>query len=477
MTAIIIKKLSLRLLIGSLIAVLAFIGLIRPNFASQTQARTSLQDKINVLTTQYRSNIYVDWSNDSDSSQINSGDGTAANPYRSVTSALNEVSNLRQQNVYKIVNINIKGYCEEFDNWICHFDLTRNHSNLTLRRWDEGDGIEPTAVLAALPISLNQTSSIQISNLTLMTDNNSNQKMLIYIANSNDIDIYANHIHFTGMRAAIYAADSYNVNVQSNVFSGSGTSIDFDTVNKKSIISKNVFDNSFFGIAIYNCNGDIEITNNNFKTTNAAVSLIDSKIDRIRYNLFTDAYNHIYIRNSLIYQDFSNNIMSQMDYMFFDNAQLSFFNNTIYYYPNQDIGAFVNIDMNFDSMGLTTDMDFYDNIFTSTNGTVSVIAIEGSEESFLNFDYNLFYNQDGSSVHFREDGKIISLADWIYYANDTHSVFQNPLFVNWEEENYELQSGSPAINAGINILDSETDYAGNTRIQDGVMDIGALEYQ
>jgi hypothetical protein len=54
----------------------------------------------------------------------------------------------------------------------------------------------------------------------------------------------------------------------------------------------------------------------------------------------------------------------------------------------------------------------------------------------------------------------------------------NPLFVDPGSGDYRLQSGSPLINKGDNAAPNlpPTDQAGNPRIVDGVVDLGALEY-
>ncbi|TZF81685.1 T9SS type A sorting domain-containing protein [Pedobacter sp. BS3] len=68
----------------------------------------------------------------------------------------------------------------------------------------------------------------------------------------------------------------------------------------------------------------------------------------------------------------------------------------------------------------------------------------------------------------------------------TNVINQNPLFADISSDNYTLQAGSPAINAGNNGLyagldASTTDLAGNPRVYNyasaGVIDIGAYEYQ
>ena len=59
------------------------------------------------------------------------------------------------------------------------------------------------------------------------------------------------------------------------------------------------------------------------------------------------------------------------------------------------------------------------------------------------------------------------------------NISADPKFVNANKRNYELLSGSPAINAGTNSAPHipKKDLAGHPRIVGGTIDIGAYEYQ
>jgi hypothetical protein len=114
-------------------------------------------------------------------------------------------------------------------------------------------------------------------------------------------------------------------------------------------------------------------------------------------------------------------------------------------------------------------------------------------------DYNLYYatpdsNQYITKLYSSTTGttiywKVDEFEDWINSTiydkpiTDSHSPTPaDPLFVDPENDDFSLQAGSPAIGAGIPILESDgfaitidTDYYGNTRDPENPT-IGAIEY-
>jgi hypothetical protein len=64
------------------------------------------------------------------------------------------------------------------------------------------------------------------------------------------------------------------------------------------------------------------------------------------------------------------------------------------------------------------------------------------------------------------------------YPSISSIITNSPLFIDPTTGNYELQSGSPCINAGQNnYVTNSTDLAGNPRIVGGSVDVGAFEFQ
>jgi len=98
-------------------------------------------------------------------------------------------------------------------------------------------------------------------------------------------------------------------------------------------------------------------------------------------------------------------------------------------------------------------------------------------------DYNDYYNTAGATSLFDWQGK--SLSGFPAYqsasAQDVHGKFADPLYVNVTTTpyNFDLASGSPALNAGTNLGVNTVgvlDYAGNARVNgSGQINMGAYE--
>jgi len=98
-------------------------------------------------------------------------------------------------------------------------------------------------------------------------------------------------------------------------------------------------------------------------------------------------------------------------------------------------------------------------------------------------DYNDYYNTAGATSLFDWQGKSISgfPAYQTASAQDVHGKFADPLYVNVTTTpyNFDLASGSPALNAGTNLGVNTVgvlDYAGNARVNgSGQINMGAYE--
>jgi len=219
------------------------------------------------------------------------------------------------------------------------------------------------------------------------------------------------------------------------------------------------------GIWIFNSDGAI-VRRNIMRGNSTGLRVSKMKNFQAYYNL---------IMNNNYNLDGTNQNTSGVD---FSESSGTFYNNTlignsasnsklgsIYVYPLYPEGGVTqpsnitiknNIIMNDGSVDSPKDMDF-----------------DQSVGSTVICDYNLVYNanrainiQIGTTNYSWATYKLVS-------SQDSHSINSNPLFVNAGSEDYRLQAGSPAINAGVNV-GLTTDYLGHTI--NGLPDIGAYEY-
>jgi len=142
------------------------------------------------------------------------------------------------------------------------------------------------------------------------------------------------------------------------------------------------------------------------------------------------------------------------------------------------------------------------NISTQSDSTLSlflknnVIGLFQNSEGFdlyyyprdgtLNFesDYNLFYEDSGDknciSYYSEYDFAHVLGNQSSYYSydhsQDSHSLCQNPLFIDADDYDFRLQSSSPCIDAGVNVGLTE-DYEGNSVPWGTGVDIGAFEFR
>jgi parallel beta-helix repeat protein len=118
-----------------------------------------------------------------------------------------------------------------------------------------------------------------------------------------------------------------------------------------------------------------------------------------------------------------------------------------------------------------TGTGFYNNVFY--NGSSEIFSFMGSVVN-LRSDNNLFYTT--SRLGSRVGATYANLAAWKAGTGyDAHSVAANPLFGNYQNNDFTLRSGSPAKDAGTGVGAPTTDILGNAR--GASVDIGAYEFQ
>ena len=109
----------------------------------------------------------------------------------------------------------------------------------------------------------------------------------------------------------------------------------------------------------------------------------------------------------------------------------------------------------------------YNNILIGNN-TADLILVNNKTDAFNNIsDYNLFWNN--GKFPKLSDGKNQSynnLAEWKQNTgNDKHSLFMDPQFVKYTDEDYHLKTNSPCINNGKYVPFLNQDFEGALRIK------------
>ena len=130
-----------------------------------------------------------------------------------------------------------------------------------------------------------------------------------------------------------------------------------------------------------------------------------------------------------------------------------------------------------------TNNTFENNILYAGAQNVFLYSYTTSEPHPATMDYNLYYSTGGAANgNWEWQGK--NYTGYSTYlsktGNDSHSPpFLNPEFISLASPpNLDIQSASPAVNAGTNLgasIVGTVDFAGNPRTQGGAINIGAFE--
>ncbi len=186
----------------------------------------------------------------------------------------------------------------------------------------------------------------------------------------------------------------------------------------------------------------------------------------IPYSITTVLYNCLFTENLFKYfNGYSSNSIGTMNYARGYIVNSTFVNNTC---ENSQKGA--NIGVTY-----STNLTFYNSIMYGNNS----LEFYMSNVQYYDTNYLSIYH---SVVEGGEEG-IAMLGDnnALYY--DTTNLDTDPLFYGGEEFPYNLSAESPCIDAGTLdlpqfILDNmpDTDLAGNPRIFNGKIDMGAYEW-
>ncbi len=124
---------------------------------------------------------------------------------------------------------------------------------------------------------------------------------------------------------------------------------------------------------------------------------------------------------------------------------------------------------------------FENNIVYATSQGLFINNYTKSEPNPVAADYNLYYSSlNSASADFLWNGT--DHTGFSTYQSttgeDSHSQYVDPLFLSVTSPALQVQSTSPAVNAGTNLgstVEGTYDFAGNSRIQGASVDLGAYE--
>lgn len=130
------------------------------------------------------------------------------------------------------------------------------------------------------------------------------------------------------------------------------------------------------------------------------------------------------------------------------------------------------------------DNNLYNNVFFCAQPHQRVLAEDSeyaSPDTMGKYDYNLYYSpyRDDVIGYARQWGrqKTYTLDAWrAFSGQDRHSVAQDPCFVDAASHDFHLISGSPCIDAGLDVGLKE-DFEGIPIPQNVLPDIGVFEYR
>jgi len=189
--------------------------------------------------------------------------------------------------------------------------------------------------------------------------------------------------------------------------------------------------------------------------------------------------NYVTARNNVIYSDNSNGIsIGGYASNVGGTDHVTIVNNTLYGNDTKNTGS-----GEFQIQYHATSNVFKNNILYATRQGLFLNDYTRSTTAPATVDYNLYYSSVGASNGtWLWEGKTYTGYSTYRKATglDSHSPpFSNPQFISLgTPPNLDIQSTSPAVNAGTNLGSSVVggvDFAGNPRVQNGMINIGAYE--
>jgi len=274
----------------------------------------------------------------------------------------------------------------------------------------------------------------------------------------------------------ISTAYVYNLNIIKNTIKKSNNGIHIINSYNVSLLYNQISENNGYGI--YTISSDISesltptfinIKNNSItKNDNRGVAIFsydsvaiqnnlianNSKNDNDAAGLYVTQANTTKIVNNVIID----NIASQNGGAVYINTKnsLCFVNNTIYGNKASNIAGGVYIDLS-ETQGT---INIYNNIIWGNDANICKDLFLYKSSGIVNIYNNNFNEFYGS------------------WSSESGNINESPLFIDTDNNDYNLNYTSPCINAGSNNAPEmpESDKDGDPRISDNIVDIGAFEH-
>jgi len=189
--------------------------------------------------------------------------------------------------------------------------------------------------------------------------------------------------------------------------------------------------------------------------------------------------SYVTVRNNLVYDGNATGIsIGGYDSSVGGTDHCAIVNNTLYNNDTQQQGS-----GEFQIQYHATNNIFENNILYANAQDLLLSYNNSSESSPVVSNYNLFFSSDSNP----------SAAQWVWlgttYAGltqwqavhghpDPNSLFANPEFDSLTAPNFDIQTSSPALNAGIDLgtaVVGTVDFAGNPRVNGSLISIGAYQ--
>lgn len=274
--------------------------------------------------------------------------------------------------------------------------------------------------------------------------------------------------------------DNNNIGIDAIGYEGTSPQAAYDRARNGTISGNTVYNITSFGNPdygnVYAADGiyvdggtNIVIEQNTVHDTDLNVELASEHSGKVT--------SYITLRNNLIYHGNSNGIsIGGYDSKRGGTDHCTIVNNTLYGNDVQQTGS-----GEFQVQYYATNNVFKDNIvYASASQDLFFNNYTNSESNPVDVDYNLYYSTDAANAQWIWNGKTYTgFAKYQAGAGkDAHGSFANPQFLNLTTPNLDVASGSPAINTGVVLgssVNGSVDFAGNPRIVNGQINIGAYQ--